>query len=226
MAFALILPSSRDAIRASGGDAAKPAEADAAASQLRRDYERLTRWWLGFAAFFMATIGAFVAIGTANEMVRLGGPVATVDLLVVVLAGLISLAGIAILVMLWRSGRVVLDAAVWWLRLPYRQGWRQRNAAGWVGARTVHYELRVFVRITTATLATLIGIGGVSLFVRDLLNGLEIMSFSALAIGLIGLASGFGQFGGVFRLTSGMSEADPLWVRIRSAFASSKSPEA
>jgi hypothetical protein len=53
----------------------------------------------------------------------------------------------------------------------------------------------------------------------DQLTG-EVTSMTAAAavVGVIALVAGVGQVGGVMHLVSGLSEADPLWVRIRSAF--------
>lgn len=221
MGFALIRPASRPEISAAGAAGARPADADRAAAVLRADYERWSRWGVGVGAFVAATLGSVVAIGMVGALAALPGPPALFDLAVVALAVLVGIAGLVVLVLLWSSGRRVLAAATWWLRLPYAEGWRQRRAGGWLGARTVNFEPRVFVRILSATLALLIGIAGGSLFIRDAIEGIGIMSFLALAVGLIGLLSGLGQLGGVMRLVSGMSEADPLWVRIRSALRGS-----
>jgi hypothetical protein len=80
----------------------------------------------------------------------------------------------------------------------------------------VNFEPRVFVRIVTATLALLIAVGGIALFVRDLIEGPTSMTAAAATVGIVGAVSGIGQIGGVMRIVSGLSERDPLWVRIRS----------
>ncbi|MGM1017081.1 MAG: hypothetical protein ACQEW8_06035 [Actinomycetota bacterium] len=216
MGFALIRPASRPEITAAGATGARPADADRAAAALRADYERWSRWGLGVGAFVAAMLGSVVTVGMISAIAALPGPPAGLDLVVLALAAVVGIAGLVVLVLLWVSGRRILSAATWWLRLPYTEGWRQRRAGGWLGARTVNFEPRVFVRILSATLALLIGIAGVVLFIRDVIEGVGIMSFLSLTVGLIGLLSGLGQLGGVMRLVLGMSEADPLWVRVRS----------
>ena len=218
MPFALILPASRPLIAEAGSDDARPVEADRAAAALRADFERWSRWGLGILGFALAAGGAFVAVGLIETVRMLGGTPAGIDLVAIVVALVVALAGVVLLVLLWWSGRRLLSAATWWMRLPYTRGGRQRRAGGWLQARTVNFEPRVFVRIVTATLALLIAVGGISLFVRDLIEGTTSMTAAAATVGIVGAVSGIGQIGGVMRIVSGLSERDPLWVRIRSGF--------
>ncbi len=218
MPFALILPASRPLIAEAGSDDARPVEADRAAAALRADFERWSRWGLGILGFALAAGGAFVAVGFIETVRMLGGTPVGSDLVAIVVAVVVALAGVALLVLLWWSGRRLLSAATWWMRLPYTRGWRQRRAGGWLQARTVNYEPRVFARIVTATLALLIAVGGIALFVRDLIEGPTSMTAAAVTVGIVGAVSGIGQIGGVMRIVSGLSERDPLWVRIRSGF--------
>lgn len=218
MPFALILPASRPLIAEAGSDDARPVEADRAGAALRADFERWSRWGLGILGFALAAGGAFVAVGLIETVRMLGGTPAGIDLVAIVLALVVALAGVVLLVLLWWSGRRLLSAATWWMRLPYTRGGRQRRAGGWLQARTVNFEPRVFVRIVTATLALLIAVGGISLFVRDLIEGTTSMTAAAATVGIVGAVSGIGQIGGVMRIVSGLSERDPLWVRIRSGF--------
>lgn len=216
MPFALILPASRPLIAEAGADDARPVEADRAAAALRADFERWSRWGLGILGFALAAAGSFVAVGLIETVRMLGGTPAGVDLVAIVVAVVIALAGIALLGLLWWSGRRLLSAATWWMRLPYTRGGRQRRAGGWLQARTVNFEPRVFVRIATASLALLIAVGGIALFVRDLIEGTTSMTAAAGVAGVIAALAGIGQIGGVIRIVSGLSERDPLWVRIRS----------
>lgn len=216
MPFALILPASRPLIAEAGSDDARPVEADRAAAALRADFERWSRWGLGILGFALAAGGAFVAVGLIETVRMLGGTPVGSDLVAIVVAVVVALAGVALLVLLWWSGRRLLSAATWWMRLPYTRGGRQRRAGGWLQARTVNFEPRVFARIVTATLALLIAVGGISLFVRDLIEGPTSMTAAAATVGIVGAVSGIGQIGGVMRIVSGLSERDPLWVRIRS----------
>jgi hypothetical protein len=224
MAFALILPSSRSWLDGSATDADADARADAdearrVAVLLRRDYERWSRWALGLGAFAATVVGVFVTGGMLGAIADLGGAVAAVDVVVIVSAVAIALAGGFLLVRLWLTGRALAAAAAAWLRVPYRTGAAVRRGGGWVLARTVNFDPPIFARLTTATLAFLLAIAGVALMIRDIAGG----SFGALSataglVGLIALVCGIGQTGGVMRIVSGMSEADPLWTRIRSVF--------
>ncbi len=212
MRFELTQPESRPWIAASGTPAASAADADQAAAVLRADVERWSRWGMGLLGFILAVAGAFCSAG----LIAFGGLVDPIGVLAVVVAALAGVAGGFLLWALWRTGRRTVSAAVWWLRLPYASGVRARRAGGWLGARTVNFEPRVFARILSGTLALLLGIAGVASGIRDGSVGGTPLMVSALLVGVIALAAGFGQLGGVMRLVSGLSEADPLWTRIRS----------
>lgn len=218
MAFALIRPESRPFLDAARSADARPVDADRAAAALRSDFERWSRWSLGVLGFVLAVGGLFVAVGLSETVRMLGGVPQVVDLAAIVISALIGLGGIALLIALWWSGRRLLSAVSWWLRLPYVEGGRQRRAGGWLRARTVNFEPRVFVRIVSGTLALLLAVGGIALFVRDLTEQVTSMTAASATVGVIALAVGIGQIGGVMRLVSGVAEADPLWVRIRTAF--------
>lgn len=218
MSFSLIRPASRPYIAEAGSDDARLVDADRIAATLRADFERWSRWGLGIVGFVLTTAGAFVAVGLVETVRMLGGTPAGVDLVMIVGSSLVALAGIVLLAMLWWTGRRLLAASTWWIRLSYTRGGRRRRAGGWLQARTVNFEPRVFARIVTATLALLIAVGGIALFIRDLNEGVTSMTAAAAVIGAVGVFSGLGQTGGVMRLVSGLSEGDPLWVRIRSVF--------
>lgn len=213
MAFALILPASRPLLAADPVAPATPAEADRAAAALRGDYERWSRWAVGLGAFAAAVGGTFLAGGLIATMVVIGVGTAT-DIAVVAIAGALAIAGGAVLAALWRSGRALTRAAALWLRVPYDTGRRAPRAAGWVQARTVNIEPRILVRLITATLALLVAIGGVSLFVRDLGAGFSVLTVPVLLVGVCAALSGCGQIGGVMRIVDGMSARDPLWSRL------------
>ena len=192
--------------------------ADATVAVLRADYERWSRWLMGLVAYVLAVAGAFLAVGMIVTMVRPGMRVAVSDVVIVIIALAIAGTGVWMLVRLWLSGRQLTRAAAAWMRLPYLRGARARSTRGWVHARTTNFEPRIFVRLVTVSLALLMAVSGIALFFRGVVEGYDVMSVAALVVGLISLASGLGQAGGVIRLVSGMSEADPLWVRLRSQF--------
>jgi len=218
MAFALILPASRPWIDVPSGEKAL-AEADRVAVILRADYERWSRWALGLVCFGGSALGVFVIGGMLDAIAALGGAVAPVDVIVIAIATVVALAGAVGLVRLWLTGRTLASAATAWLRLPYRQGGRARRGGGWVLARTTNFDPPIFARLTTATLAFLLAIGGVALALRDLAAGSFVgLSATAGVVGIIALACALGQAGGVVRIVSGVSEGDPLWHRLRSAF--------
>lgn len=221
MAFELILPASRPWIDVpSGGKAV--AEADRVAVMLRADYERWSRWALGLVCFGGSALGVFVVGGMLDAIVALGGGGAPVDVVVIVIAAVVALAGAVGLVRLWQTGRTLTRAATEWLRLPYRHGGRTRRGGGWVLARTTNFDPPIFARLTTAALAFLLAIGGVALALRDLAAGAFVgLSATASLVGIIALVCALGQAGGVVRIVSGVSEGDPLWHRLRSAFVRS-----
>lgn len=218
MPFAFVLPASREYIDATGAPDSRPVDADRGAALLRSDYERWSRWGLGLLAFLLAGLGLFVALGMIGTIAMLGGVPGVLDVVIIVVAAALAAAGVAVLVALSRSGRRILRAASSRLRSPYTHGGRQRRPAGWIRARSVNFEPRVFARITTASLALLLGIAGVSLVIRDIVAGWTSVSAAVGAVGLLALISGCGQLGGVLRLVSALSEGDPLWARIRSGF--------
>lgn len=190
------------------------AEADRAVAVLRADAERWSRWGLGLGAFAGAVVGVFVTVGVVGAIVELGRA-GVLDLAVVLVALALALAGLTVLVRLARSGRRLTRAAAAWLRAPYAAGLRSPDAAGWVRARTVNLEPRVLARLTTAALALLLGVAGVALTVRDLVQGVTVLTGAAAAIGVLGLACGCGQTAGVLRVVAALGAADPLRARLR-----------
>ena len=214
MAFAFIQAASRPLLET--GEAGEPAasagpsDADRAVTVLRADYERWSRWALGIVGFVAAAGGVFFAGGLVATVVAMG--VVTPDtVIVIVIAAAIALGGVALLVVLWRTGRALTRAASFWLRAPYVAGQRAPRAAGWVQARTVNLEPRILVRLSTATLALLVAIGGVAVFVRDLGAGVSVFTVPVLLVGICGALSGIGQISGVLRIVNGLSAGDPLW---------------
>ena len=220
MAFTLIRPESRPWIGGATADDVTVAEADRVALVLRGDYERWSRWAFGLACFVVTALGVFVAVGMVDAIAQLGGPPSLVDVVVTVVAVILAGAAAFGLVRLWLTGRALTTSAAAWLRAPFRAGSRQRRPGGWVQARTVYLEPRNLVRLLTSSLAFLTAIFGSAAAVRDLVAG-DFSGLSAAAgmIGLIALACGLGQAGGVLRIGSSVAEGDPLWHRIRSAFA-------
>ena len=219
MAFAMIGERAR-AHLALPDDNSAVLSADSTVAVLRADYERWSRWLLGLAAYALAVLGSFVAVAMIGTMLQPGIRVDVFDFVVVIIALAIAGVGLWLLVRLWLSGRRMLRPATAWMRLPYARGARARSTRGWVLARTTNFEPRIFIRLVTVSLALLMAVSGVALFIRGVVEGIDPFSVAALVVGLISLASGLGQAGGVMRLVSGMSEADPLWVRLRSLFRS------
>lgn len=191
-----------------------PVDADRAAAQLRRDYERWSRWALGLLAFVVATFGLLFAGALLAFSIEEGFPPGAE--VVIGAATALGVGGTAVLVMLWQSGRRLTRAAAAWTRLPYEVSGRTRTARGWLEARTVNFEPPIFVRITTATLALLVALAGIAGGVHGIVSGeFGTVAYPLLLVGILALMSGLGQFGGVMRVVSGLAEADPLWHRIR-----------
>ncbi|WP_370614582.1 hypothetical protein [Mumia sp. Pv 4-285] len=195
-----------------------PTDADRAAGQLRADYERWSRWALGLGGFVSAAGGLFTAVGVVTTAYALDRGVALIDVVAVTIAGAVGLAGTAVLVMLWRSGRRLTRGAAQWIRVPYLLSGRSRTARGWLKARTVNVEPRILVRLATSTAALLLAVAGISAAVRDVVTETSTVTYAAAAVGVLALLSGLGQLGGVLRIVSGLGEADPLWHRIRTSF--------
>lgn len=100
---------------------AGPAAADRTAAALRADYERCSRWALGVVRFVAVAGGMLLAGGLVATGVAMG--VVTPDTVIVIAIAVgIGLAGAALLVALWRSGRALTRAASFWLRAPYLAG--------------------------------------------------------------------------------------------------------
>lgn len=214
----LIQTASRPLIDAMREAATSSANSDGAAEQLRADLERWSRWALGIAAYLLSVTGGFVGFGMIEAIRALGGTPQPVDVVVVLGAVVLFLSGTITLAALWWTGRRLGTAAARWLRSPYSSGGRQRRAGGWLAARTVNFEPRIFARIITGTIAILVGLAGLALLIRDLSAGTTALTGAAAAVAVISLASGIGQLGGVLRLVAALGNADPLWWRIRSAF--------
>ncbi len=153
----------------------------------------------------------------------LGGFPMGLDLAICLVATAAALGGIELLIRLWWTGRRLVTAAAWWLRLPYENGGRSRRHGGWLHARTINFEPPIFARLVTATLSCLIAIGTAALVVRDLNVGITSLTAAAAVVAVISGLSRLGQAGGVMRLVAGVSEGDPLRERVRSLF-SGRSP--
>lgn len=215
MAFSLIRADSRQWLEQADGTAA---DADRAVAALRGDYERWSRWGLGVLAFAGFTIGVIFTVGMIVAVAEFGGPPMIIDMTVVALGFAVTVASIFLLVRLWQTGRALTHAAARWMRVPYRNGARQRRATGWVTSRTINFEAPVLLRITTATLAFLLAIAAIAIAVRDIVeSAFGSFGFMAAVVGVAALLCGLGQSGGIMRLVSGASEADPLWARIRAS---------
>ncbi|GAA2177651.1 hypothetical protein GCM10009847_04440 [Leucobacter tardus] len=220
MPFAFIRSTSRPYLAAAESAEAAPANSAHAIDVLRADFERWSRWALGLLGFTLAISGSFVAIGVAETARLMGGPLMGIDLVATMIAAGVALTGIAVLAMLWWSGRRLASAATWWMRFSYAQGQLPRRALGWLHARTVNFEPRILLRLVTGTLALLLAIGGIALAIRDFGTAATPYSSAAAIVGVISAVSGVGQLGGVLRIVSGAAEQDPLWARIRKRAAS------
>lgn len=206
MAFAFISEPAR--VRLTEGTAS--AGGRAAFEVLRRDYQRWSRWGMGMAAYLLALGGSFIAVGFGGALLAPGVPAGPADLVVVVLAAAVAGVGVWLLVRLARSGATVLRAA----SAAMRSDAGRPRARGWLEARTVNFDPPIFVRIVSATLALMIGIAGVALFIHGVTVGVDAMSAAALAIGMLSLAAGAGQAGGVMHLVAALAHRDPLWLRL------------
>lgn len=212
MAFAMIRPESRPFLDPADALQASVQDADTAVAVLRSDYERWSRWGVGVLGFVLAVAGAFVAVGLGETLRMLGGTPHALDLAMLAAAAAIGITGCAMLAVLWRSGRRLVAVTSAWQRAPYVDGRRQRSAAGWLRARAVNLEPRILARLVTATLALLLGVAGIALALRDLAGQFTSLTVASAVVGVIALAAGAGQAGGVVRLVSGIAAGDPLWA--------------
>ncbi|MFD1859704.1 hypothetical protein EHW97_00915 [Aeromicrobium camelliae] len=214
MAFVFIRPESREWLESARTEGAAPAFAGRAATALRADYERWARWALGVGAYLLAVVGALLT-GGAVHAVQTSGAVVLLDVLLGGLGVILGALGAFLLIRLWVTGRRLTTAASWWMRLPYVTGVRQRRARGWLDARTVNFEPRIFVRLMTCSVTFILGVSGWAVFGRDVANGLSGLSLTFLLVGVLSVSCLLGQAGGVMRVVSGLAEGDPLWVRLR-----------
>lgn len=192
-----------------------PDAASTAAAALRGDYERWSRWWVGLGSYLLAAVGAFILLGLTAEIIAASVAPGFVDVAVLILAAAAAIFGCIMLVQLWLSGRRLITATARWIRLPYRSGAQPRRGGGWIAARTVNFEPRVFIRIVSASLALLAAVFGIALLGRGIAEGVDAFALGFGVLGVISLLSGIGQAGGVMRLVAAMGEGDPVWARLR-----------
>lgn len=212
--FVFIRLESRQWLESARTEGASPAFAGRAATALRADYERWARWALGVVAYLLAVVGALL-VGGAIHVAQASGTVTAVETLLGASGLILGAIGTFLLIRLWVTGRQLTAATSWWLRLPYVTGVRQRRAGGWLDARTVNFEPRIFVRLMTCSVTFLLGISGWAVVGRDVANGLTGLSLAFLLLGVLSVSCLLGQAGGVVRVVSGLAEGDPLWVRLR-----------
>ncbi|MBY6061590.1 hypothetical protein [Microbacterium esteraromaticum] len=214
MSFRFILPESRPHLTTPAGEGnARPAGDPR--RQLRRDYERLSRILVGaLALLVLAPFGLVATLGVP----LMPGRMMAIDIVMAVIGAVALAAALWLLVKLHRSGRRILIALSWWSREPHLSGAATRAAGGWVRARTVNFEPRIFTRIVAASLIGLLGIFGLSAIAFP--GSADNPAFAAVMIswGAVCVLTAAGQMGGVMHLISGIAEQDPLWVRIRGAF--------
>ena len=215
MGFTLIRAESRRWIADAEAENTIADAASTAAAALRSDYERWSRWWVGLGSYLLAAVGAFFLLGLTAEIIAASVAPGFVDVAVLILAAAAAVFGCIMLVQLWLSGRRLITATARWIRLPYRSGAQQRRGGGWIAARTVNFEPRVFIRIVSASLALLAAVFGIALLGRGIAEG-DAFALGFGVIGVISLLGGIGQAGGVMRLVAAIGEGDPLWVRLRS----------
>lgn len=195
----------------------RASDADAAASRVRADYGRASRWGMGI----LATAGALVSIlllGFAASVVETGHDLVG-DLLfagfVLFIAAAFAVPSIWMLIALHRSGRTLTTAAAYWSALPYRQGRRTPTRGDWFAVRFLSFSSDLFPRLLTSVVAALATIFFVSIAVYAIVEGQaawQVITWAASAI-LLGAVS-VGQFGGVQRLQNAYLARDP-WKRSR-----------
>lgn len=191
---------------------------------LRDDYERWSRLGWGVLGYLGAVAGVFLGgvmlellgrLSVGDSMFLVGGAVGGVGFM-------LAFVCLHLLHRLWRSGRRLSRAAAWWLRLPYRQGGRARRAGGWLTPRVTQFEPRIFARIMGCALLFLACIFGLAMPFAPSAGEMPSLVGAAIAIGVISGLCLLGLLGGVQNITSGLSEQDPLWIRIRDSFIGSK----
>lgn len=171
---------------------------------LRANYGRGSRLLLGIVAF-AAALGS--SLGCAVLLFAPGVLIAA-DIAIGIVAMLILGASAWLLLALWHSGRRLISALGWWMREPYVSGAQSRTASGWMSARTMSFELDLFVRIVTSSLTLLfasLAYGSAYFSVRE---GFPVWTLiTALAWGTIALVAGAAQLGASCELRTPQARA-------------------
>ncbi len=132
--------------------------AERAATTVRADYARVSRWLLGL----LATAGAaFAALGVMAAVAAVApGPVEPVIVLELLLGGIAiaAAAGTPSVLLLWKlhtSGRRLARAAGFWAALPYLAGARQPVTRELIPVRPPQRTADMLLRLITVSLSML-----------------------------------------------------------------------
>lgn len=216
MAFQFVQPASLPLIAAAEAGETKTGW-DLAARTLRADYERWSRWGMGWAAYAMTIIGILVTVtGIAGLLAgdnSAGDRVAVLALSVIFAAPMGG--GGYLLWRLHRSGRALSRAAARWLRYPYEIGVRRPTLRGWYEPRLVNYEPAFLARIINSALAALMGISGITAALWGPTSDLPGIDVAFGAVGVVSVCCAAGQFGGIQRIVNALAMRDPIWRFLR-----------
>lgn len=189
--------------------------AEAAATLTRGDYGRPTRWVLGLLGTAGATLSILLVTVTLTVTFASSNSFDAPTLIFSVSVGvgamlIIGAPSVWLLFALHKSGKRLARSAGYWAAYPYRTGQRDPEQRDWFVVRSTVFSADLFLRLVTATLAALIALFGLSVFLRALSGeGDSEFSGTALATAILYFAVAAGQFGGVQRIQNGMLTRDP-----------------
>ncbi|MCK6067356.1 MULTISPECIES: hypothetical protein [Microbacterium] len=187
--------------------------AERAATTVRADYTRVSRWLLGL----LATAGAaFASLGVMAAVAALApglaGPVIVLELLLGGVA-IAAAAGIPSVLLLWKlhtSGRRLARAAGFWAALPYLAGVRQPVTREFIPVRLPHRSADMLLRLITVSLGMLAAVFSVSMiFYATLVTPNAALWVTAMLWSALFVAVTLGQCGGIVRIERGYGYRDP-----------------
>lgn len=220
MAFSFIRTESREWLSPTDREDATPRDADEAVRTLRADWGRWSRLLVGSGALALTLAGTFASVGLLGVALTRPTATGTVDLAIATLSAVVAAAGAAVLLLLWRSGRTLMNALTRWTREPYRRGWRSPTAAGWLHARTVNFDADVFARIAAGSVVLLGAVFSAFAIFYSLAAAPESAALAPLAVAWLValLPTGLALLGGPMRLAAARGAADPLYRRVSAPF--------
>ncbi|KAA9151139.1 hypothetical protein F6B41_09715 [Microbacterium lushaniae] len=187
--------------------------AERAATTVRADYARVSRWLLGL----LGTAGAaFAALGVLAAVAALApGRVEPVIVLELLFGGIsiAAIAGVPSVLLLWKlhtSGRRLARAAGFWAALPYLAGARQPVTREFIPVQPPHRTADLLLRFITVSLGLLAAAFSVStIFYATLVAPNPALWVAAVLWSALFVGVTLGQCGGIVRVERGYGYRDP-----------------